>query len=98
MSNQTCKVDTHPSHTHELAKLNRIYGQVEGVRKMIQDERYCIDILTQLKAIRSAIKSLELSILDTHIASCVEKAIHFQDAAVTQNKIDEIVKLLKNFS
>ena len=62
---------THPDHIKQISRLNRVSGQLEGVKKMIEGQRYCPDILKQLKAARSAIKSLENSILETHLVNCV---------------------------
>jgi hypothetical protein len=53
----------HADHTSDLQRLRRISGQVEGIKKMIEDQRYCTDILNQTKAVRSALKALEVSIL-----------------------------------
>ena len=60
-----------PNHQSKLPKLNRIGGQIEGVKKMIEDNRYCPDIITQLRAARAAIKSLEADILETHLQNSV---------------------------
>lgn len=64
----------HPDYSNELKRLNRIAGQVEGVKKMVQDRRYCPDILIQLRAIRSAINAVEANILENHIEACVTQA------------------------
>ena len=77
----------HPCHKNELAKLNRISGQIEGIKKMISDGRYCPDILTQLRAARAAIRTVEAIILETHLQNCVTEAIEKGD---TQDKIDEM--------
>ena len=87
----------HPSHKAELPNLNRISGQIEGIKKMIEDGRYCPDILTQKRAIRSAIKNLELRILDTHLSSCVTQACISHDQDEQRKKIDEIRELIKRF-
>lgn len=87
----------HPSHHKQLSHLNRVSGQVEGIKKMIEEGRYCPEILTQLRAIRSAIKSIELHILDTHLSSCVTEACHSHDQNEQRKKIDEIRELIKRF-
>ena len=87
----------HPSHHSEMSHLNRVSGQIEGIKKMIEEGRYCPEILTQLRAIRSAIKSVELRILDTHLSSCVAQAFLFQDQDEQRKKIDEIRDLIKRF-
>ncbi len=62
-------------HGEELARLGRIAGQVAGIRKMIEEERYCMDILVQLKAVRAALKKVEGNILRRHMNHCVVQAL-----------------------
>ena len=83
----------HPNHSASIKRLNRIQGQVEGVRNMIEERRYCPDILNQTRAIRSALKSLEATILEKHIEHCVKDA--FQSKQGIQEKIDQLVHLYK---
>ncbi|MBS4171299.1 MULTISPECIES: metal-sensitive transcriptional regulator [unclassified Neochlamydia] len=85
------------SYHDQLPHLNRINGQLEGIKKMIKEERYCPEILTQLRAIRSAIKSIERRILDTHLSSCVAQACLCHDHEEQKKKIEEIRILLKRF-
>ena len=87
----------HPDHSKELNRLNRIAGQVDGVRKMIEEQRYCTDILTQLRAIRSALHSVEANILEAHLSSCVADALHSGDSTVQEAKIAELKDLYKRF-
>lgn len=82
-------------HSSELKRLSRIKGQVEGVERMILDKRYCPEIVNQIKAIRSALKSLEANIIEGHMRSCVNQAIKSRDPVVVQEKLDEIVSLMK---
>lgn len=84
-------------HEVELAKLNRVAGQVEGVKKMIVEHRHCPDILTQLRAIRSAIRSVEANVLETHLKSCVAESLSSGNARDAQEKIDELKDLFKRF-
>ena len=86
-----------PNHIIEIGKINRAIGQLEGVKKMIEDGRYCVEILQQLKAARSATKSVELSILKRHMQMCLTKAVKSQDEAELLVKIDELQNLIKNF-
>ena len=86
--------DKHPCHKSELAKLNRIAGQVEGVKRMIEDGRHCPDILAQLRAVRSAVRTVEAHILETHLQHCVTEAMIQGDA---QERIDEIKDLFKRY-
>ncbi len=85
----------HPSHAPELKKLNRIAGQVEGIKKMIENRRYCVDILTQIRAARAALKSVETNVLERHIGMCVAES--FANPKTSAAKIDELKKLLKKF-
>ncbi len=79
-------------HFHNLPKLNRISGQVEGIKKMIEEERYCLDIIYQIKAVRSALKNIEKNILQNHIQHCVASSFNLEEKEV-QQKIDELVLL-----
>ncbi len=86
-----------PDHGAQLARLNRISGQIEGVRKMIDDKRYCADILTQLRAIRAAVKSVEANVLEVYLGSCVTNALQSGDALARQTKIAEVTELFKRY-
>lgn len=90
--------DNHPSHTNELGRLNRIAGQIEGIKRMIEEHRHCPDILTQLKAVRSAIRTVEANILETHLNSCVAESLESGDKNAAREKIDEIKDLFKRFN
>lgn len=83
--------NNHPSHNSELPRLNRTIGQLEGIKKMIEEQRSCSDILIQLKAARSAILSVEKSILSTHLEKCVTES--FKDKNTAKEKINEIKDL-----
>lgn len=84
-------------HDNQLTQLNRIAGQVDGVRKMIADHRHCPDILTQLRAIRAAIKTVEANVLETHLKSCVAESLASGNTAGAYKKIDELKDLFKRF-
>lgn len=77
-----------------ISRINRIKGQLDGINKMVEDDRYCADILIQLSAADKAIKSLASVILDNHMHSCVLDGIKEGDLT----KIDEIVDLFRRFS
>lgn len=81
-------------NTNTIKRLNRIEGQVRGVAKMIEDGRYCIDILNQVQAIKSAMARVEDQILKNHAETCVEDAINSGDAEEQREKISELVDLL----
>ncbi len=86
------------SHKKTLHRVNRIEGQVRGIATMIESEKYCIEILTQTKAIRSALKSVELEILESHIKGCVKEAILSESNKNSESKIDEMMLLLKKMN
>ena len=83
----------HPCHTQQLPSLKRIEGQVRGITKMIEEEKYCIDILNQIKAVRNAISTVEGKILKTHLHECIKNSLKGNDEF--DLKMDEIVKVLK---
>lgn len=76
-----------------LKRLSRIEGQVRGVAGMIEDQRYCIDVLQQLRAIKAALARVEDVILKDHTATCVAAAIASGDAAEQRSKFEELVDL-----
>ena len=81
--------------TAKINRLNRIAGQVRGVAQMIEDDRYCIDILTQIQAIKSALAKVETQVLKDHAACCVAEAISSGDAEDQRQKFEELVELLQ---
>ena len=83
----------HPCHKNQIANIRRIKGQIEGVERMINQGKYCIDILNQIKATKNAITSVEGKILKTHLEECIKESINGENEA--QQKIDEILKVLK---
>lgn len=93
-----CCDTKHPDHASELGRLNRISGQVDGVKKMITERRYCPEILTQLRAIRSAVHSIEANILEAHLDSCVKMALGSGDAKEKEEKISELKELYRRFN
>lgn len=85
----------HPDHSKQVARLNRASGQINGVLKMIEERKYCPDIITQLQAVRSAVKAVEANILDSHISNCVREAVLSKQESKAREKIDELVKIFK---
>ena len=79
--------------TDIIRRLNRIEGQVRGVNGMIKDGRYCIDILQQIQAIKSAIAKVEDAILKDHAATCIVGAIEAGDEQDQQKKFNELIDL-----
>ena len=86
----------HPDHSKLVGRLNRIEGQVAGIRRMIEERRYCLDILNQTKAVHSALKSVEADILGRHMEHCVRDALHAKDEAAIDDKLEEIIKVFKS--
>lgn len=87
----------HPSHQNQISRLNRAKGQIEAISKMIEEERYCIDIITQIRAARAALKSIELGILETHMGMCVASAVSSKDETKKAEKIAEVMNMLKKY-
>lgn len=77
-----------------LARLKRIEGQARGIGRMVEDERYCIDIVTQIQAVRAALKKVEEEVLKDHVSHCVEHAIQSGDADEQREKIAELMQVL----
>lgn len=84
-------------HEAQLKRLNRIEGQVRGVRKMIEEGRYCVDVAQQIKAIRSALKEVGLSVLDGHLRTCVADAVRSRKQNQIDEKIGEVVTLVRSW-
>ena len=76
------------------ARLKRIEGQVRGLIRMIDEDRYCIDVVTQIQAVIAAARKVEAEILKDHVSHCVEDAIQSGDARIQRRKIDELVATL----
>ena len=77
-----------------LKRLQRIEGQVRGLARMVEDDRYCIDIVTQITAVRAALRRAEEEILRDHVAHCVEHAIAAGDKADQRRKIAELMDVV----
>lgn len=77
-----------------LNRLNRIEGQVRGVARMVEEDRYCIDILTQLRALKAALGKVESELLRTHLEHCVTGAMASDDPEDRRQKAQELIELL----
>jgi CsoR family transcriptional regulator, copper-sensing transcriptional repressor len=77
-----------------LKRLKRIEGQVRGLGRMVEDDRYCIDIVTQISAVRAALRRAEEEILRDHVAHCVEGAIASGNQAQQRRKIAELMEVV----
>lgn len=76
-----------------VKRLNRIEGQIRGLTKMVEEDRYCIDIVTQIAAVRAALDRAEDEILHDHVSTCVEHAISSGDKADQREKIAELMEV-----
>ncbi|HEY3641447.1 MAG TPA: metal-sensitive transcriptional regulator [Xanthobacteraceae bacterium] len=77
-----------------LKRLQRIEGQVRGLARMVEDDRYCIDVVTQISAVRAALRRAEEEILRDHVAHCVEDAIAAGDKTAQRRKIAELMDVV----
>ena len=80
--------------TSVMKRLKRIEGQVRGLARMVEDDRYCIDVVTQVSAVRAALRRAEEEILADHVAHCVEHAIVSGDKADQRRKIAELMDVV----
>lgn len=78
-----------------LNRLGRLEGQVRGIARMIEEDRYCIDVLTQLKAVRAAVDRVETEMLRDHLNHCIEGAIVSGDVEDQRRKAAELIQLLE---
>ncbi len=81
-----------------VERLHKIEGQVRGVERMITEDRYCIDILTQISAVTTALESLAFKILDDHVNHCVAAALTSGDPDAAQQKSKELLEAVHRFS
>ena len=85
------------THEEQLAYLNKIEGQTRGVQKMIEEKRYCVDIITQIHSIIGALYRVENEIFRKHIDGCVVGALRGKSESDKQKKIAEVVELIARF-
>ena len=81
-----------------VKRLHRIEGQVRGIERMVEDDRYCIDILTQIAAVNTALESLAFKILDEHVRHCVAGALTSGDKADAHVKTEELLEAVQRFA
>ena len=77
-----------------LKRLARIEGQVRGLQRMIAEDKYCIDVLTQVNSVSSALKGVAVGLLDEHVRHCVAEAAQSRDGTVAEDKIEEATKAI----
>lgn len=83
-----------PNHTDNLVALRRIEGQVRGIQRMIEDRKYCIDILNQIYAIKGALGRIEEKILEKHFQHCITEAVKGASEKEKKQKLNEVLKLI----
>ena len=81
-----------------IKRLHRIEGQVRGLERMVEQDRYCIDVLTQISAVSTALESVALRILDDHVQHCVADALASGDEAAAQEKSRELLEAVQRFA
>lgn len=98
-------MESTPSHGYErgqgsgklIRRLRRIEGQVRGLQKMVEEGRYCVDILTQVDAVTAALARVQDQVLDSHLTYCVAEAVDGDDPGGRREKVDEVVMLLRKY-
>jgi len=83
------------THEENLARLARIEGQVRGIQRMVREKEYCIDIITQIQAVQSALGAVARKILEKHLDTCVADAVRTRSKAAADEKMRELMKVLK---
>jgi len=87
-----------PHKEQLLKRLARVEGQVRGISRMIEDDRYCIDILTQLGAVSTALEAVALKVLEEHVQHCVAGALASGDPASAEEKSRELLEAVQRFA
>lgn len=90
-------MDRHPDHSDQLHRLNRARGQIDGVARMINEGRYCVDILTQLRAARAALRAVENGVLRTHVQHCIQDELARGRTEKPNERIDELIDVLTRY-
>ena len=80
-----------------LMRLRRIEGQIRGIQKMLDDDRYCVDILTQISAVVAALHGVEDIVMENHLNTCVADAMKSSDPESKAEKIDEVMSVITKF-
>jgi CsoR family transcriptional regulator, copper-sensing transcriptional repressor len=81
-----------------IKRLHRIEGQVRGIERMVDEERYCIDVLTQISAVSTALESVALKLLEDHVSHCVAAALASGDATAADEKSRELLQAVERFA
>ena len=92
---EDCCESKHPDYSKLIPRINRAIGQLGGIKKMIEERRYCPEIIMQLRAVGSACQSIETTMLQKHLESCVTQAFQSNDSNSQKEKIRELTNLYK---
>jgi len=84
----------HNNREATLKRLNRLEGQVRGIARMVEEDRYCVDVLTQISAVRAALKGVEKLVIDDHASHCIEDTLASGDREDQRAKFTELLELL----
>ncbi|HJR53628.1 MAG TPA: metal-sensitive transcriptional regulator [Gemmatimonadota bacterium] len=84
-------------HGKLIHRLRRIEGQVRGIQKMVEEGRYCVDVMTQIDAVAAALARVQDGVLESHLEHCVAGALEGEDPDARREKVDEVVTLLKKY-
>jgi DNA-binding FrmR family transcriptional regulator len=79
-------------------RLRRIEGQVRGLQRMVDEDAYCIDLLTQVAAVQTALEQVAVQVLDAHVRGCVADAVTGGDAAAAEERLDELMAAVRRFA
>ena len=88
----------HPSHDNQLVRLKKVEGQIRGIQTMIEERRYCMDLLSQIRAVTGAMKKIESGILESHLSHCVNDTITSNSSDDAAIKIKEIIRFFEKFN
>ncbi|HXB57704.1 MAG TPA: metal-sensitive transcriptional regulator [Vicinamibacteria bacterium] len=88
----------HAHHTGQLPRLRKIEGQVKGLARMVEEKRYCVELLTQLRAVRAALKRVEEGVLREHVEHCVALAMRSGNEAEQRTRVEELLEVLGRYS
>ena len=88
----------HPSHENQLVRLKKVEGQVRGIQTMIEERRYCMELLSQTRAVTGAMRKIESGILECHLKHCVNAAISSKSSEETALKIKEIIRIFEKMN
>lgn len=86
----------HPDHSTLVPRIKRAIGQLEAVERMINDRRYCPDIIQQLRAVQSASRAVELEVLKTHLTNCIKESAKSNNSQDFDKKLKELLNLIKH--